>query len=190
VRGAILASAGAARRVAPPQRANRPARVRLRAVLGLVLTLAGLGASWFLFAPPQLGGSTSLVVVDGTSMLPHLRSSDLVVLRQSSSPRVGDVVGYRSAMLNRVVLHRITAIEGTHFVLKGDNNSFVDPDRPERSELVGELWFHVPSAGRAIAWLHVPWVLAALAALLVLAAGLSGSGARARDESEASIGRS
>ena len=34
-----------------------------------------------LLAPPQLGGSTSFVVVDGTSMLPRFHGSDLVALR-------------------------------------------------------------------------------------------------------------
>ena len=31
-------------------------------------------------------------------------------------------------MLHVVVLHRIIAIKGDRYVLKGDNNDFVDPD--------------------------------------------------------------
>lgn len=153
-------------------------------MLSLVLTLAVVGAAWLLLAPPQLGGSTSFVVVDGTSMLPTLESSDLVALRPASSPEIGDVVGYRSELLGRVVLHRITAIEGGRYVLEGDNNSFIDPDRPRPSEIVGKVWFHVPRAGHVIAWLHVPWVLAAVAALLVLVAGFDGLPARSCRKSD------
>jgi signal peptidase I len=107
-------------------------------------------------------------------MLPALERSDLVALRPAATYRVADVVGYRSELLHRVVLHRIVAIRGDRYVFKGDHNTFVDPDRPTRAELVGRLWFQVPSAGRAVSALHVPWVVAAIAALLVLALGLGG----------------
>ena len=182
--GSTLAALEAAAHAPPPRRVTRAARPKVRPVASLVLTLALLGSAWLLLAPPQLGGTTSFVVVDGTSMLPTLQGSDLVALRKASSPEVGDVVGYRSALLGRVVLHRITAIDDGRYVLKGDNNSFIDPDRPLRSEIVGKVWFHVPTGGHVIAWLHVPWVLAAVAALLVLAVGLDGAGPRSRRERE------
>jgi signal peptidase I len=182
--GSTRAALEAAAYSPPPRRVTRAARSKLRPVASLLLTLAILGTGWLLLAPPQLGGTTSFVVVDGTSMLPTLQGSDLVALRPTSSPEVGDVVGYRSALLDRVVLHRISAIEGGRYVLKGDNNSFVDPDRPLPSEIVGKVWFHAPKGGHVIAWLHVPWVLAAVAALFVLAVGLDGVGPRSRGERE------
>ena len=186
MRGTTLVTAGAATaNAAPPQHVNRLHGARLRRAAGIVLTLAVLGGAWWVLAPSALGGSTAFVVVDGTSMMPRFHRSDLVALRPASAPRVGDVVGYRSAMLGRVVLHRIVAIKGDRYVLKGDNNSFIDPEQPRRSELVGKLWFQVPLSGRAIGALHVPWVLATLAALLVLAVGLDGAGTRSRDESKA-----
>lgn len=182
--GSTVVGAGAAACVAPPRHAHALSRRRLRRATRFAFTLAVLCTTWWLLAPPQLGGSTVFVAVDGTSMLPHLHRSDLVALRPSQRIRAGDVVGYRSAMLHRVVLHRVVAIEGDRYVLRGDNNTFIDPERPRRSELVGKLWFQAPSAGRAIGLLHVPWILAALAALLVLAVGLDGSGGRSRDETQ------
>ena len=157
---------------APPTRSRNLARIR--AVVSIVTSVAVIAATWWLLAPPALGGSTSFTTVDGTSMLPALRRSDLVALRPVATYRVGDVVGYRSALIGRVVLHRIVAIRGDRFVFKGDHNSFIDPDRPARAQLVGKLWFHVPSAGRAVDALHIPWVVAAIAALLVLALGTGG----------------
>ena len=177
-----MVDAGAAAvEAALPQRAHGSARKGLRLATSALFTAVVLGAAWWFVAPQQLGGSTAFVVVDGTSMLPHLHRSDLVVLRPTSKPRVGDVVGYRSVLLDRVVLHRIVAVNGDRYAFKGDNNAFVDPERVGRSQLIGTVWFHVPSAGRAIGVLHVPWVLAALAALFVLVVGLEGSGVRSRE---------
>jgi signal peptidase I len=156
----------------------------LRVVVRLGLTLAVLAAAWWFLAPAQLGGSTAFMTVDGTSMLPRLQPSDLVVLRRAHRYRVGDVVGYRSTLLRRVVLHRIVAMHDGRFTFKGDNNSFTDPDHPTRDQLVGKLWFSVPKAGRAVPILHTPWVVAALAALLVLVLGLGGRPLVDRPEKE------
>ena len=148
--------------------------------LSIALAAAAFAATWWYVAPPPLGGSTTVVTVDGTSMLPKLRVTDLVALRPQHTYRVGDVVGYRSGLIHRVVLHRIVAIHDGRYVFKGDNNSFVDPDRPTRSQLVGRLWIHIPTAGRLVQQLHRAPVAAALAVLLVLTAGLSGSPKRRR----------
>jgi signal peptidase I len=137
-----------------------------------VTTAAVLAAGWWLLAPPALGGSTSLVTVDGTSMLPSLKRDDLVALRGSDSYRVGDVVGYRSTLLGRVVLHRIVAVHAGRYTLKGDNNSFVDPEHPTEAQLLGKLSLRVPLAGRLVPLLHVPWLVGALAGALVLLLGI------------------
>ena len=154
---------------APPARSTglRP----LRRAAGAALTIVVAAAAWWFLAPPQLGGATSFTTVDGTSMLPTLSRSDLVALRPAASYRVGDIVGYRSPLLRRVVLHRIVAVSNGRYTFKGDNNSFRDPERPVRSQLVGRLWFRVPAAGRAVAALHIPWVVAVVAAIFVLALG-------------------
>lgn len=162
---------------------------RLRPAAGIALTLAVLATAWWLLAPPTFGGSTSFTNVDGSSMLPKLQRSDLVAVREAKSYKVGDVVAYRSPLIHRVVLHRIVRVRADgHFVLRGDNNSYLDPDHPDRSQIVGKLWFHVPTAGRAVEALHVPWVVAAVAAILVLVLGLGGRqpGGGRRDEDVAS----
>ena len=174
------ADAAAWTRSTPPARSQ--AFPRVRAAAGLASSLAILVVAWWLLAPPQLGGSTSFATVDGTSMLPSLKRSDLVALRAAGSYRVGDIVGYHSTLLHRVVLHRIVAIHAGRYTFKGDNNSFLDPDHPSRAQLVGKLWFHLPAAGKAIGLLHVPWIVALIAGLLALAVGLGGGKARQSDE--------
>jgi signal peptidase I len=135
----------------------------------ILLALAGL---WWAAAPPALGGATTIVTVDGTSMLPHYKRSDLVALRPTSHYRIGDVVGYHSSMLHRIVMHRIAAIHNGHYTFKGDNNSYTDPEQPSRADIVGKEAVHLPAAGNAIQWLHKPWLLALLAAAAVLVLGL------------------
>jgi signal peptidase len=147
-------------------------RRRLRTALSVAATLLVLGAAWWFLAPPPLGGSTTLVTIDGTSMLPRYSPSDLVALRPTEQYRVGDVVGYRSTLLGRVVMHRIVGETNGHYVVKGDNNGFVDPDRPADGDIVGLARVRIPSAGSVVAWLQLPAALAVLAGVLALVVGL------------------
>jgi signal peptidase I len=136
------------------------------------LILFALVGLWWTAAPPALGGRTTIVTVDGTSMLPDYKRSDLVALRPATKYHVGDVVGYRSTMLHRIVMHRIVAVHQGHYILKGDNNTFTDPEQPTDARVVGRATLHLPAAGSAIQWLRKPWLLALLAAAAVLVLGL------------------
>lgn len=142
--------------------------------IGLLLMLP----AWFLFAPRQLGGGlTYVVVARGTSMEPGMRAGDLALVRPAERYEVGDVVAYRSRELDAVVLHRIVATEGDRYVLQGDNNDFVDPERPASSDVIGELRFHLPTVGGFLGWLATPAVAALAAGGAVLLA-VTGMGSR------------
>jgi signal peptidase I len=145
--------------------------LKIRHLFLAVLGLAAAGAAWFFLAPGPLGGSTSYVVTQGDSMQPRFSSGDLVLLRDSSGYRVGDIAAYRSQKLHTIVLHRIVAIDGGRYVFKGDHNSWRDPEHPTRSQLVGTLWLRVPGFGGALKRAGTPPVVAMLigiAALLLL----------------------
>jgi hypothetical protein len=63
--------------------------------------------------------------------------------------------------------------EGDRYVFKGDNNDFLDPTHPDRSQLVGKLWLRAPRAGVVLASVRQPLVSGALlggVALLLLGA--------------------
>ena len=130
--------------------------------------VAVLVPAWFFLAPPQLGGSTSYVVVTGNSMEPLLYADDLVLVRDGAFYEVGDVAAYQSEELDQLVLHRIVESEEGSFVFQGDNNDFLDPERPGDDELEGSLWVTVPKAGAAIRFMQGP-IGMAIAAVLVLA---------------------
>jgi signal peptidase I len=150
----------------------------IRRAIAVVATVAVAAAAWWWLAPPPLGGQTTIVTVDGTSMLPGLTQSDVVIIRPAAQYRVGDVVAYRSALLHRIVLHRIVDIDGDHFTFKGDNNSFLDPEKPNRTALVGKRWITAPGVARVVGVLRLPLVLALFAAGAVLYHGVIGGAGR------------
>ena len=119
---------------------------------GVALGAVGLvvaGLFWLNFAPTRLGGDSIYVVTSGISMEPHFHTGDLAILRPASSYEVGEIVGYRSPHLG-IVLHRIIGEKGGDFLMKGDNNDFVDEYHPAPSDVVGRLWLHVSKVGHLI----------------------------------------
>ena len=147
--------------------------------LGLALLVAG----WIFLGPAQVGGVTSYAVIVGNSMEPKLERGDLAVIREQGSYGPGDVVLYESPQLGSKVLHRIVRVEGARFVLKGDNNEFVDTEQPTEDQIVGRLALSVPAAGRVSKWLREPVhsaLLVGLATLLALGGGVGAGAVRKR----------
>ena len=169
-----------ARRIGTRREAGRRfGRLRLagtaaRAWLSRRQTWAALAAAalafvlWVELAPPQLGGSTTYVIAEGHSMLPRFRGGDLVILRGQPSYHAGEVAAYRNRQLGIVVMHRIIAVHGTHYVFKGDNNDFVDTYEPPRTGIVGVVWLHLPAVGTYLQRLRAP----VAASMLLAALGL------------------
>jgi signal peptidase I len=154
----------------------RPSRLR-RALLAAASAVL-VAAAWFLFAPPILGGSAGYAITTGSSMVPTIQPNDLVVLRAQPVYRVGDVVAYRSETLDRIVLHRIIGEQGGRVAMKGDNNSWMDVDRPSTGDLIGRVWFRIPALG---GFLRRPWfVFAFVTGLLLVGVGLAAGGRRHR----------
>ena len=119
-------------------------------------TLALFVGCWWLLGPVQLGGPTGFAIIRGASMNPGVERGDFVLTRRQSGYGVGDAVLYENAQLKGNVLHRIIRVEGARFVLKGDNNDFLDGYKPTQDEVLGELWIVVPGMGRAIDYLREP----------------------------------
>lgn len=145
----------------------------------LLLVVAG----WLLLAPSHLGGSSSYVETYGASMEPGFRAGDMAVLRAADDYAVGDVAAYHSDLLDTVVMHRIVAVEDDRYILQGDNNTWLDPDRPTEEQLIGRLAFRIPQGGIWLGRLTSPAALG-LFALGLLAAGGSALGTRRRRRRE------
>jgi signal peptidase I len=155
---------------------------RLTGILAGLVALSALAVAWTFFAPRQAGGGTSYAIIVGSSMEPGLHRGDLAIVRERSTYRVGDVVLYDSRDLGTKVLHRIVRVEGNRFVLQGDNNDFLDPEKPTQAQIVGALWTSAPAVGRVAEWVRDPFhgaLLVALVTLIALGGGL-GAGAAVR----------
>jgi len=139
----------------------------LKKLLATALGLIVMGCLWFYFAPIPLGGSTSYVITHGISMEPRFHTGDLAIVRSQPSYHVGEIVAYHNKMLHTVVLHRIVGREGRRYVFKGDNNNFIDPERPRASQLIGALWIHIAGGGARLQSLSSP-----LRAGLLIALGM------------------
>lgn len=136
---------------------------------------AVLGLLWF-FAPASLGGQTSYISTYGDSMEPRFQTGDLAVVRPAASYQVGDVVAYKSELLQTHVMHRIVDVQDGRFTLQGDNNSWIDPEQPRRDQLIGTLAFGIPHGGFLLDHLSSPLMLA----LIIFALLVSGGGIMTR----------
>jgi signal peptidase I len=159
-------------------------------IVSAVSTLAVLALAWAFLAPTAVGGSATYVVTDGVSMQPRFHAGDLAIVRRESSYHVGEIVAYHSRMLHTIVLHRIVGISNGHYRFKGDNNGFVDSEHPVQSQLVGQLWLHVPKIGAHLGPLRRPGsvVLAALFGLLLFISNLFTQRRRRRRRARGSPG--
>ena len=137
---------------------------------GLLSTLALL-LGWLVLAPTAAGGATDYVTTHGISMEPRFHTGDLALVRAADHYRVGDVVAYHSKLLDTVVLHRIVAEHDGRYTFKGDNNSWLDRERPTEQQLIGRLALRVPRGGIWLERLTSPVALGMLAFALVATGG-------------------
>lgn len=138
--------------------------------LSLLLTVTLL----VIFAPVRLGGEMTLLVVNGTSMEPRMRTGDFAFVSRDRLPHVGEIGAYRSPTLG-VVIHRVIADDGARLTFLGDNRTTVDPDQPAHDEIVGRLVMHIPGAARYIRLIGDPRAIAMLVAVSILAGGVMSS---------------
>jgi signal peptidase I len=148
-----------------------------------VVLLALSAVGFILLAPASLGGSTTWVTTNGVSMQPGIHAGDLVITRPDSDYRTGDVVAYHSEALHgTIVLHRVVDTTPSGLVTRGDNNGWLDPDRPQPDEVLGKLWLHIPGGGHVVSLFADPWLLLAigLGLVVIVVAGTDRTVQRAR----------
>jgi signal peptidase len=140
-----------------------PAR-RIAASAGTALIVALAIFLW----PTRLGGSSSLVIVQGDSMSPTYRSGDLLTTRTEPHYEPGDVVVYRiprgQAGGGDLVVHRLVAVEadGT-LVTRGDNRAFPDNFGATTHDIVGSVRHRIPGGGLGLLAVSRWWTLAIVA---------------------------
>jgi signal peptidase I len=129
--------------------------------IAATVAVAVVALWWFaFFRPGFLGGSTSYVVVSGTSMQPTLHDHDVVVVRRHDRYDVGDVIAYRPPGGEGYVIHRIvggSAEDG--YVTQGDNRETADSWHPAPGDIAGSHVVTVPRLGAVLDWFAQRFVL-------------------------------
>jgi len=146
---------------------------RWSSIFSNILLLAGLIVIWIAFAPAKIGGQVSYVMLNGISMEPNYHTGDLVIVRKEETYQVGDVISYHDPKMGQYIIHRIIRIEQGQYIIKGDNNSWVDDYQPANDEIAGKQWIYVPKLGKTMQWVRVPLNMALITGVLggVLMAG-------------------
>lgn len=145
---------------------------RARTLIGIALLVLIAYFAW----PSNLGGLTTLDVVSGHSMEPKFHTGDLVVARAGITPKVGDVVVYQPPGLKTraLIVHRIIGVRSDDtWVMKGDNNNFIDPFQPTDKDVLGVVVIHIPGVGAILRSPLVWGSMLIIAASLLLLTGAS-----------------
>jgi signal peptidase I len=141
-----------------------------RITIGIVGFFA-FAAVWHYFAPTQIGGSSSYMIIRGMSMEPSIHRGDLVILKKRGDYEVGDVAAYHNKVIGGIVLHRIVGRDGERYILRGDNAQAPDSEQPLKSAFVGARWIQLKGMGAWLDRAREPKNSALLAGLAVLLAG-------------------
>lgn len=102
---------------------------------------------------PDIFGWSWAVVVSG-SMEPEIHTDDLVIVRDTGTYEIGEVVSFWDG--NAVVTHRIIGQTSDGFITKGDANNTSDTDPCPPENIVGEVAYVIPGVGTVIGYLRSP----------------------------------
>ena len=131
-------------------------KFRPKTTLLVIGLLAALLYAWLQLAPTALGGKVSYLVVEGQSMEPVFTAGDLVLARSADDYDVGDIIAYRSDLLDVTVMHRVIERGPGIFTTQGDNNPWIDEYQPTRDDVLGVPFTHIPKAGTYLIWASRP----------------------------------
>ena len=109
----------------------------------LIIVLAGLA---FVYLVPGY----NLYMVRSESMVPYLKMGDLVITGPMDGPvsgeiKPGTIVTYEYR--DELITHRVTEIDGSTIVTKGDAVEDADPWEVTLSDVRGIYLFKIPSVG-------------------------------------------
>lgn len=114
-------------------------------------------------AIPSVFGKSVLVIAT-PSMTGAVDAGDAIIIEQSDSYRVGDIITYLPAAEATSVTHRIVRIDGDKYYTKGDANDSEDPDPVFENQIAGKVVIRMPKLGIIIEWLRTWQGIAFLAA--------------------------
>jgi signal peptidase len=87
-------------------------------------------------------------------MIPNINVSDLIITRQQSSYKIGDVIAFTDG--NHITTHRIVEQNANSFTTRGDANNTNDTDPVHKDLIHGKVILVIPGVGKILNYLHSP----------------------------------
>ena len=110
----------------------------------------------------------SMLIVASPSMTGAIEAGDAIIIKNSDSYAVGDVITYFPEDESFSVTHRIVRMEGDKFYTKGDANQSEDSDPVLIEQIVGKVAVKLDKVGYFIEWLKSPVGIIFAATFIVL----------------------
>ena len=110
----------------------------------------------------------SMLIVASPSMTGAIEAGDAIIIKNSDSYAVGDVITYFPEDESFSVTHRIVRMEGDKFYTKGDANQSEDSDPVIIEQIVGKVAVKLDKVGYFIEWLRSPVGIIFAATFIVL----------------------
>lgn len=110
----------------------------------------------------------SMLIVASPSMTGAIEAGDAIIIKNSDSYSVGDVITYFPEDESFSVTHRIVRMEGDKFYTKGDANQSEDSDPVLIEQIVGKVAVKLDKVGYFIEWLKSPVGIIFAATFIVL----------------------
>lgn len=110
----------------------------------------------------------SMLIVASPSMTGAIEAGDAIIIKNSDSYAVGDVITYFPEGESFSVTHRIVRVEGDKFYTKGDANQSEDSDPVLIEQIVGKVAVKLDKVGYFIEWLKSPVGIIFAATFIVL----------------------
>lgn len=110
----------------------------------------------------------SVLIIASPSMTGAIEAGDAIIIKNSDSYAVGDVITYFPADESFSVTHRIVRTEGDKFYTKGDANPSEDPDPVLIEQIAGKVVVKLNKVGYFIEWLKSPVGIFFAATFIVL----------------------
>lgn len=110
----------------------------------------------------------SMLIVASPSMTGAIEAGDAIIIKNSDSYAVGDVITYFPEDESFSVTHRIVRMEGDKFYTKGDANQSEDSDPVLIEQIVGKVAAKLDKVGYFIEWLKSPVGIIFAATFIVL----------------------
>ena len=120
------------------------------------------------FWPASLGGDTTIMLVQGQSMLPTILPGSLVVAKAAPDYQIGDIVAYeqKEGGSSKIVVHRIIDVDSRGFIIQGDNNPRKDVGYPTEDDILGTVLFSTPYVGDILGMFKNPYILVISAGII------------------------